>query len=160
VRVGGVRVRESLAGVTDVLLTGETVARVRLMKLPSHMAEGRTDLRHRLEGRKIEAVRLSDKGNTAVYWNKSERLYEGISFEADSVRVYTRCLPATVAAVRFTVAGDMCAFDAEGGVIFSGENVRRAADRTADGRILRDTGDMGWWHNSQGWGLTAPAPSL
>jgi len=49
-------VRESLAGVTDVLLTGETVARVRLMKLPSHMAEGRTDLRHRLEGRKIEAV--------------------------------------------------------------------------------------------------------
>lgn len=147
VRIGGVRVRESLAGVTDVLLTaptGETVARVRFMKPPSHMADDRDDLSCRLEGRKIEAVRLSDKGNTAVYWNESERLYESVSFEADSVRVYTRRLPATVTAVRFTVAGDMCAFDADGAVVFSGERVRRAADRTADGQILRDTGDMEW----------------
>lgn len=147
VRIGGVRVRESLAGVTDVLLTspsGETVARVRLMNPPSHMADDRDDLRRRLEGRRIEAVRLSDKGDTAVYWNESERLYEGVSFEADSVRVYTRRLPAKVTAVRFTMAGDMCAFDADDAVVFSGENVRRAADRTADGQVLRDTGDMEW----------------
>lgn len=147
VRVGGVRVRESLAGVTDVSLvapTGEKIARVRLMNPPSHLTDGRDGLCRQLEGRKIVAVRLSDKGNTAVYWDKSERLYKGVSFEADSVRVYTRRLPATVTAVRFTVAGDMCAFDADGVVVFSGENVRRAADRTADGQILRDTGDMEW----------------
>lgn len=147
VRVGGVGVRESLAGVTDASLvtpTGEKITRVRLTKPPTHMADDRDDLCCLLEGQKIEAVRLSDKGNTAVYWNASKRMYEGVSFEADSVGVYTRRLPATVTAVRFTVAGDMCAFDADGVVIFSGENVRRAADRAADGGILRDTGDMEW----------------
>lgn len=147
VRVGGVRVREAPAGVTDVLLTahtGKTVARVRLMNPPSHMADDCDDLSCQLEGRRIEAVRLSDRGNTAIYWNKAKRLYEGVSFEADSVSVHTRHLPATVTAVRFTVAGDMCAFDADGVVVFSGERVRRADDRLADGQPLRDTGDMEW----------------
>lgn len=63
VRVGGVYVHEMLNDVTDVALTtptGVKIARVRLMKPPSHMAEDRGDIRRRLEGRKIEAARLAD----------------------------------------------------------------------------------------------------
>ena len=48
VRVGGTYVHEMLNDVTDVALTspmGAKIARVRLMEPPSHMAEGRGDIR-------------------------------------------------------------------------------------------------------------------
>lgn len=145
VRVGGVYVHEMLNDMTDVALTtptGVKIARVRLMKPPSHMAEGRGDIRRRLEGRKIEAVRLSNRAVDAIYWDSQNRCYKAVSFDAVSVRVNTAALPARVECLSYEPYADrMDVLGADNTVILSAEHAGRALDRTADGQILTDTGD-------------------
>lgn len=145
VRVGGVYVREMLNDVTDVALTtptGAKIARVRLMKPPSHMAEGRGDIRRRLEGRKIEAVRLSDCNVDVVYWDAKDRCYVSVSFAAASVYVNTGLLPTEVDHVLYRQDSDwLDILDADNTIILSARGAGRALDRTADGGILHDTGD-------------------
>lgn len=90
VSVGGVYVREMLNDVTDVSLvtqTGVKIARVRLMRPPTHMAEGRGDICKRLSGKTIDAVRLSNRDVSAVYWDNRSRCHKAVSFDAVSVRV-------------------------------------------------------------------------
>lgn len=109
VRVGGVYVREMLNDVTDVALTsplGVKIARVRLTKPPSHMAEGRGDIRRRLQGRKIEVVRLSDRNVDVVYWDENDRCYVSVSFDAVSVYVNTSLLPVEVGNVLYKPDSD------------------------------------------------------
>lgn len=145
VRVGGVYVREMLDGVTDVGLmtpTGEKIARVRLMKPPSHMAEGRGDISRQLQGRKIEAVRLNNRNVDVIYWDTQDRCYVSVSFDTVSVRVNTSILPATVKRVSYEPYGNrMDVLDDSNTSILSVEHAGRALDRTADGGILHDTGD-------------------
>lgn len=145
VRVGGVYVREMLNDVTDVALTsplGAKIARVRLMKPPSHMAEGRGDISRRLQGRKIEAVRLSDRNVDVVYWDASDRCYVSVSFDAVSVYVNTSLLPVEVDNVLYKSDSDwLDVVDKSNTVILSAHRAGRALDRTADGQIMTDTGD-------------------
>lgn len=145
VRVGGVHVHEMLNDVTDVVLTsplGVKIARVRLMKPPRHMAEGRGDIRRRLQGRKIEAVRLSDHNVDVVYWDANDRCYASVSFDAVSVYVSTNLLPAEVDNVLCMPGSDwLDVVDKSNTVFLSAHSVGRALDRTADGQIITDTGD-------------------
>ena len=145
VRVGGVYVLEMLDGVTDVSLvtqTGVKIARVRLMRPPTHMAEGRGDICKRVSGKTIEAVRLSDRDASVIYWDSRSRCHKAVSFDAVSVRVNTSILPATVKRVSYESYADRVdVLDANNTPILSIERAGRALDRTADGQILADTGD-------------------
>lgn len=144
-RVGGVYVREMLNYVTNVALTSPTgakIAHVRLMKPPSHMAEGRGDIRRRLEGRKIEAVRLSDRNVDVIYWDAKDRCYVSVSFDAASVYVNTGILPVEVDRVSYRSDSDwLDVVDKSNTTVLSAHRAGRALDRTADGGILTDTGD-------------------
>lgn len=112
------------------------------MKPPSHMAEGRGDIRRRLQGRKIEAVRLSNRNVDVVYWNANDRCYVSVSFDAVSVYVNTSLLPVEVDNVLYNPDSDwLDVVDKFNTVILSAYRAGRALDRTADGRIMTDTGD-------------------
>lgn len=148
VRVGGIETREMLNDVTDVSLvspTGEKIARVRLMRPPTHMAEGCGDIRRRLQGRKIEAVRLSNRNVDVIYWDAKDRCYVSVSFDAVSVYVNTSVLPVEVDRVLYKPDEDwLDVLSADNTMILSANHAGRALDRTADGGILRDTGDADW----------------
>lgn len=145
VRVGSVYVREMLNDVTDVSLVtqmGVKIARVRLMRPPTHMAEGRGDICKRLSGKTIEAVRLSNRDVSVIYWGSRSRCHKAVSFDAASVRVNTSILPATVKRISYESYSDRVdVLDANNTPILSIECAGRALDRTADGQILTDTGD-------------------
>lgn len=145
VRVGGVYVREMLSDVTDVSLVtpmGVKIARVRLMKPPSHMAEGSGDISRQLQGRKIEAVRLSDRNVDVIYWDATDRCYVSVSFDAASVYVNTGILPVEVDRVSYRSDSDwLDVVDKSNTMILSAYRAGRALDRTADGGRLHDTDD-------------------
>lgn len=145
VRVGGTYVREDLNDITDVSLVsrmGEKIARVRLMRPPTHMAEDRGDIGHQLQDKTVEAVRLSNRDVSVVYWDSQSRYHKAVSFDAVSVRVNTSILPATVKRVSYESYADRVdVLGQHNTLILSADRPRRALDRTADGGILTDIGD-------------------
>ena len=112
------------------------------MRPPTHMADDRGDIGHQLQGKTVEAVRLSNRDVSVVYWDSQSRCHKAVSFDAVSVRVNTSILPVTVKRVLYESYADRVdVLDQRNTLILSADRPRRALDRAADGGILTDTGD-------------------